>query len=119
MKRRNKILLTVGTLAGLSGSYTTISDTSLIDKYVQKGIDITTNVKKTNTDSLLESQFRLKEVNKLMSTQKIGEHTFIGEFGCGANHHIEGGCGSNHMPEEKYDSLPSEHNPGNRLQETE
>jgi hypothetical protein len=45
----------------------------------------------------------------------LGEYTFTGEFGCGANHHIEGGCGGNHMPEEKYEELPSEHNPGNKL----
>ncbi len=110
MKRRNKVLLTVGTLIGVSGVYG-INDSSLINKYVQKGIDINSNVSQSDVDSLLNLQFKIKEIDRPVSTQNLAE------YGCGASHHVEGGCGSNHMAEEKYDNLPSEHNPGNRLQE--
>jgi|APSaa5957512535_1039671.scaffolds.fasta_scaffold04068_8 hypothetical protein len=116
MKKRNKVLLTVGTLVGVYGAYD-INWNSLVGEYIQRGVDVTNNVKQTEIDmSAIEAKLKndIKNV-KDITTQRLGEYTFTGEFGCGANHHIEGGCGGNHMPEEKYEELPSEHNPGNKL----
>jgi len=107
MKKRNKVLLTVGTLVGVYGAYD-INWNSLVGEYIQRGVDVTNNVKQTEID-MFAIETKLKTVIKNTSTQKLIE------YGCGANHHIEGGCGGNHMPEEKYEELPSEHNPGNNL----
>ena len=109
MKKRNKVLLTVGTLVSVY----------LVGDTIQKNTDI-------SAASMLElvspqiwtdrpvQLFGIKEIDKTQSTQF---YTGKGEFGCGATHHIAGGCGANHLPEEEYNNLPSEHNPGNRLNE--
>jgi hypothetical protein len=107
MKKRNKVLLTVGTLVGVYGAYD-INWNSLLSEYIQMGTDVTNNVRQTEID-MSDIETKLKNVIKNTSTQNLLE------YGCGANHHIEGGCGSNHMPEIEYEELPSEHNPGNKL----
>jgi hypothetical protein len=107
MKRQNKVLLTVGTLVSVY----------LAGDAIQKNTDISVFdmlelVSPQTWTDRPEQLFKLKEIDKTLSTQF---YTKKGELGCGANHHIQGGCGSNHMPEEEYDNLPSEHNPGNKL----
>jgi hypothetical protein len=109
MKKRNKVLLTVGTLVSVYLAGDTIQKNTDIS-----AADMLELVSPQVWTDRPEQLFGLKDINPIDSTQF---YTQKGEYGCGANHHVDGGCGSNHMAEEKYDNLPSEHNPGNRLQE--
>lgn len=109
MKKRNKALLTVGTLVSVY----------LVGDTIQKNTDISATsmlelVSPQTWTDRPEQLFDIKEIDKTLSTQFYTEK---GEFGCGATHHVDGGCGANHLPKEKYDELPSEHNPGNKLDE--
>ena len=108
MKKRNKALLTVGTLASVLGGINILEDIDISAASIMELVS-----PQVWTDRP-EQLFDVKEIDKTTSTQF---YTQKGEFGCGATHHIAGGCGANHLPKEKYEALPSEHNPGNRLDE--
>ena len=108
MKKRNKALLTVGTLASFLGGVAIQEDIDISAASIMELVS-----PQVWTDRP-EQLFDIKEIDKTLSTQF---YTQKGEFGCGATHHIAGGCGANHLPKEKYEALPSEHNPGNRLDE--
>lgn len=109
MKKRNKALLTVGALASVY----------LVGDTIQKNTDISATsmlelVSPQTWTDRPEQLFGIKEIDKTQSTQFYTEK---GEFGCGATHYVAGGCGANHLPKEEYNNLPSEHNPGNKLNE--